>query len=286
MDAKTAIALIKDRLDDSSIDITLDEVNAAVLFVAANTYLPGLLAEVVVTFGSDTATITGVTNASPIVVTTDADHPFLTGGYIKIADVLGNTAANGSWFIQKLTSTTFSLLDSEGNADYVSGGTATERHCKETLSSDFHHDVINPANITASQGITLRSSKQVLYDMYSLAERHYGDITDLAVEDGTLYALPVPKADQIITFSCYEKPTTIAAESAIPTCIPTDLHEALIVNRVLMLKFPLIEDGDEGRTPNTDRATSEFNMGIALLRLRFPSPAKQKKIIKRKPQFM
>lgn len=70
--------------------------------------------------------VTDATNASPIVITTSTVHGYSTGDNVRIADVLGNTAANGDWVITVLTTTTFSLDSSTGNGAYTSGGTATE----------------------------------------------------------------------------------------------------------------------------------------------------------------
>lgn len=70
--------------------------------------------------------ITGATNASPIVVTITA-HGYATGDQATIAGVLGNTAANGTWTITVLTANTFSLTGSTGNGAYTSGGTCTIR---------------------------------------------------------------------------------------------------------------------------------------------------------------
>lgn len=262
--------------------VDIGDVNDAILFIAANSYLPELLIDDVVLFGSsDAATIISATNATPIVIETDAAHPFSTGAYVKVIDIVGNTSANASWFIQKLTATTFSLLGSAGNGDYVSGGTATERDTKKTLSN-FHHDIINPVNITTKSDINLRSNKQILYSMYSVSERFYGNIANVAIENDVLYALPVPEADQILSFSCYKKPETISVDD-IPTSIPVELHEILIANKILMTKMPPVEK--EGKKPVTNQAVENFNAGMSLLLAKFPSPAKQKKRIRRKLCF-
>lgn len=75
---------------------------------------------------SEVGTITGATNASPIVVTITA-HGYETGDQATIVGVLGNTAANGNWTITALTANTFSLDDSTGNGSYTSGGTCVIR---------------------------------------------------------------------------------------------------------------------------------------------------------------
>ena len=71
------------------------------------------------------ATISGATNASPIVITTSAAHGFIEGQQVTITSVGGNTNANGIWTVHVLSSTTFSLDGSVGNSNYTSGGTAT-----------------------------------------------------------------------------------------------------------------------------------------------------------------
>lgn len=71
----------------------------------------------------ESGSVTGATNASPIVITTSAAHGLPTGAYVKIASVGGNTAANGTFFVTSMGSTTFSLDGSTGNGTYTSGGT-------------------------------------------------------------------------------------------------------------------------------------------------------------------
>jgi hypothetical protein len=68
-------------------------------------------------------TVTGATNASPIVVTTGAAHTLSTGDTVTNSGVLGNTAANGTFVITVTDSTHFSLNGSTGSGAYTSGGT-------------------------------------------------------------------------------------------------------------------------------------------------------------------
>lgn len=74
--------------------------------------------------------ITGATNASPIVITA-ASHGLQTGDVVTIASVGGNTAANGTFKVTRLTSGTFSLDDSTGNGAYTSGGTIQPKGINE-----------------------------------------------------------------------------------------------------------------------------------------------------------
>lgn len=72
--------------------------------------------------GGPSGAITGATNATPIVVTSNG-HGLVTGDGVVIAGVLGNTAANGTWVVTKVNNNTFSLNNSAGSGAYTSGGT-------------------------------------------------------------------------------------------------------------------------------------------------------------------
>lgn len=69
----------------------------------------------------DDGSITGATNASPIVITSVA-HGLTTGTRITVASVGGNTAANGTFVVTRVDADTFSLDSSTGNGSYTSGG--------------------------------------------------------------------------------------------------------------------------------------------------------------------
>ncbi len=67
------------------------------------------------------AGITAATKTSPIVITSNA-HGLSNGDQVEISEVLGNTAANGSFVVTVLDANRFSLNGSAGNANYISGG--------------------------------------------------------------------------------------------------------------------------------------------------------------------
>ena len=66
-------------------------------------------------------TLTGSTNATPIVVTLGAGHGLKNGDEIAIAGITGNTAANGVWELANVGATTATLVGSVGNGTH--GGT-------------------------------------------------------------------------------------------------------------------------------------------------------------------
>lgn len=70
--------------------------------------------------------ITGATNASPIVITSNA-HGLSNGDEVYINSVYGNTAANGTWTVASATTNTFALTGSTGNGTYIGRGWLTAR---------------------------------------------------------------------------------------------------------------------------------------------------------------
>ena len=70
---------------------------------------------------ADTLTISGSTNATPIVITLGAGHGKKSGDRIAIAGITGNTNANGEWTLNFTGTNTAQLLGSVGNGTH--GGT-------------------------------------------------------------------------------------------------------------------------------------------------------------------
>lgn len=87
------------------------------------------------------ATVTGATNANPIVVTTEA-HGLIPGNRVEISGVGGNTAANGTFVVTAVTTTTITLGDTTnganvaGNGGYTSGGTVVALPVNVFVSKD------------------------------------------------------------------------------------------------------------------------------------------------------
>lgn len=70
--------------------------------------------------------ITGATNATPIVITSNA-HGLSNGDQAEITGVPGNLAANGTWIVANKTTNTYELTGSVGSGAYTSGGWMSAR---------------------------------------------------------------------------------------------------------------------------------------------------------------
>jgi len=104
--------------------------------------------------GSSPSTITGATNAAPIVLAIAA-HPFSTGQVIDVASVGGNTNANGRWQINVVDANSVALIGSQGNAAYTSGGTATPAAWVQDITDEsLKHDA------EKKRSSTIRSDRQ------------------------------------------------------------------------------------------------------------------------------
>jgi hypothetical protein len=69
--------------------------------------------------------ITDASNTSPIVITTAAPHGVVDVSYGTVADVGGNTGANGSWVLAAASPTALTLRGSVGTGAFTVPGTLT-----------------------------------------------------------------------------------------------------------------------------------------------------------------
>jgi hypothetical protein len=121
-----------------------------------------------------TGSISGATNATPVVITTSANHNLSTGARVKIEGIGGNTGANSIWDITVLTATTFSLDDSVGTAAYTGGGTWTSG--------------ISTINYTGVQAATDSRivGRQILRNTDGQTDVYYVDVDTTDLNDPTL----------------------------------------------------------------------------------------------------
>lgn len=85
-------------------------------------YGASLVSSSTLTTFKDTGTVTGATNDSPIVISSPS-HGLQNGQSVTLANVGGNSAANGTFTVVNRTASTFELAGSTGDGDWTSGGT-------------------------------------------------------------------------------------------------------------------------------------------------------------------
>lgn len=98
-----------------------------------------------VTAAANGITVTGATNATPIVITLGAGHGLKDGDRIQITGITGNTNANGKWTLSNVGATTATLVGSSGNGAF--GGTASVGVlCDRTPFMQGHSAVVKFGN--------------------------------------------------------------------------------------------------------------------------------------------
>lgn len=86
--------------------------------------------------------VTGATNATPIVLTLDAaasTEPLAVGDMVTVEGVLGNTNANGTFILSAVSGSTVTLEGSAGNAAYTSGGKLRELNAPKGFHVALRH---------------------------------------------------------------------------------------------------------------------------------------------------
>lgn len=115
-------------------------------------------------FNIPNKSITGATNTTPIQITC-ANHGYTNEDYVLLTNVNGNTNANGIWQITNVSTNTFDLVNSIGNAVYTNSGFVkninsniiklTSAATKDIVLTDNVGTVSsNGANWTASTNVT------------------------------------------------------------------------------------------------------------------------------------
>jgi hypothetical protein len=92
--------------------------------------------------------VTNATNASPIVITTAAANTFVTGDMVTIAGVLGNTAANGTFPVTFVSSTSFRLDGVTGNGVSNYSVTGATNASPIVITTSVAHPFVNGNSVT------------------------------------------------------------------------------------------------------------------------------------------
>jgi len=147
-----------------------------------------------------TFTITGASNASPIVITAPA-HGFSDDDPVEVAGVLGNTAADGSWLAANVATDTLELKGSVGNGAYTSGGTVTDYRSKLLAAITDSLDLLKDSTLAVkggAKGVDLSKERdreklcQEAFDaLYSAAEAPATSGTVMGVGSFRLTNVPV-----------------------------------------------------------------------------------------------
>ena len=158
------------------------------------------------TVGGTSKAVSGATQASPVVITTNTQHQFTEGIAVTITDIVGMTELNGNeYYMDILTSQTFALytdsnlttpLNGTGFTAYGSGGVAVaEYSAPQALSQLNDVDLVGtpPVNGTYLQynGTSWQAGTTLAGDLtgsvFGDTTICIGDSAELYAEDGLEY---------------------------------------------------------------------------------------------------
>jgi hypothetical protein len=120
--------------------------------------------------------ITGATNVNPIKITTSTNHGYVTGDKVFIANVLGNTNANGGYTITRISNTEFTLNGRSGNGTFTAGSGTVYSFTALPKSP-------NGAVIPSGSGITGRILIQIV-DANGVARDVTTEVLSMGITEG------------------------------------------------------------------------------------------------------
>ena len=127
--------------------------------------------------------VASASHTSPISITTKAPHGLARHAAVAISGVTGNAAANGTWIIDDVQPTTFTLTGSVGDGDYAGGGTVAVsayflvREEQRTLST-VHALANDVLDVSFDTGVVVGGAPDVHIRRVAYTEAHNPDTGD------------------------------------------------------------------------------------------------------------
>ncbi len=193
----------------------------------------------------ETVAIASSTNATPIVITTSADHNLVTGDYVAIASHSTNTNANGIWQVGTVGSTTTFQILQIGGANTTgngvgSGGTSQKStNCIVKLASAVTQNVALCGGLgqkpawTASTNVTATQNVSTYKEGYSAAQ--IAIAAGFTTGKAAYYTLPSTldlSGFQQISFWVRQDAGTLNTDNFIYLALCSDTIGATVVNTI------------------------------------------------------
>ncbi|MBU4317089.1 MAG: hypothetical protein KKF30_07425 [Proteobacteria bacterium] len=149
-------------------------------------------------------------------------------------------------------------LQAEDTVDTVAGVNHT------ALPSDFQRNLFYCYSEANNRRVRVYSDFRKILSMVGVIDQP-GYAFGVAVRGGNLYYQRVPGTAETLQIHYYRNPTALISIDDSPSCLPVHLARPLLVNYCCLELFSLLEDGMDGKAPNTERYTSRFGVSMGLL---------------------
>jgi hypothetical protein len=129
------------------------------------------------------------------------------------------------------------------------------------LPDDFGRSLLAVSSASTDTLVTIVESFAEFLRMYPTLDMS-SSVTAVAVRGTRLYYQGIPTTSDTLTLHYYSTPTELEDDDDEPDCLPTHLHEELLVNYAAMKIYDQIEDGVVTPKTNTDNYTVRFNKAM------------------------
>lgn len=144
--------------------------------------LTDTLKAVLINLAAAGKSVTGATNATPVVVTVST-HGYANGDVVIIKGITGNTNANGKFVIANVTTNTFELTNFDTGANIAGNGTfGGTAYALNMSQMEYLADFAAPSRVATSAALT---SQAITGGAFSAAAVTFSTVSG-SVVDGTL----------------------------------------------------------------------------------------------------
>ena len=148
-----------------------------------------------------------------------------------------------------------------------------------TMPSNFLHDLYHIKTASYPQGIIIAPNLKELRACISTEET--GRIQIASLDGKLLHLGPIPDAEEILELHYYKKPEELEAGDGFPSYIPEIFQKELFQNYALKEAYLLLEDGIDGKNPNTQKYAAGFSAALGALTAFFPNAPKMRPDVSR-----
>lgn len=129
------------------------------------------------------------------------------------------------------------------------------------LPDDFGRGLLAVSSAATDTIVTIVESFAEFLNLFPTLDLS-SSVTSVAIRGTRIYYQGIPTSADMLTLHYYSKPTALSDDDDEPDCLPTHLHEELLVNYAAMKIYDQIEDGIDGAKVNTTSYTARFNKAM------------------------
>jgi len=147
----------------------------------------------------------------------------------------------------------------EADEDSITGYEAKVR-----VPTNFDHDLFDVWNETQDSRVTIYPNVAALYKEYDGCTLS-GSVAGIAHDDDYLWALLCPETEEDVTIQYYGTPDTLSEDEDEPDCLPTRLHEGILVNGATARLLGKIKAEIDAGNKNVNKYLADRLVAVARL---------------------